>query len=315
MFAGFFAAKTHNIIPAENCAIQNEQFAPILRFVCEFAQNNGWSIYDEQSGNGLLRHVYIRIGEATDEIMICLVINGISVPNEAKFVEEAKSRFQNIVSIIVNTNEKSTNVVLGDEYRTVYGKDGIEDVLCGLRFFITPASFYQVNREGAELLYRKAAEMAELRGDEVAMDHYCGTGTIGLSMADKVSKLCGVEIVKSAVECARENAERNGIKNASFVCADAGDAQTILDALGGERPDVVIMDPPRKGSTKELVDCLASLDVPKVVYISCDPDTLARDAAWFRENGYKMSAVQPVDMFPRTGHVESVVCLTRTFDN
>jgi len=311
IFAGFYATKTHNIIPAGNCAIQNAQFAQILRFVCEFAQNNGWSIYDEQSGSGLLRHVYVRIGEATDEIMLCLVINGISVPEETKFVEEAKNRFENIVSIILNKNKKSTNVVLGDEYRTLYGKDGIEDVLCGLRFFITPASFYQVNREGAELLYRKAAEMAELRGDEVAMDLYCGTGTIGLSMADKVSKLCGIEIVKSAVECARENAERNGIKNASFVCADAGDAQTILDAVGGERPDVVIMDPPRKGSTKELVDCLASLDVPKVVYISCDPDTLARDLVWFREKGYKIGVVQPVDMFPRTGHVESVVCLCK----
>ena len=243
--------------------------------------------------------------------MLCLVINGNSVPAEAKFVEETRERFPNVVSIIVNKNIKNTNVVLGDEYRTLYGKDGIEDVLCGLRFFITPASFYQVNREGAELLYRKAAQMAELCGEEVAMDLYCGTGTIGLSMADKVSKLCGIEIVKSAVDCAIENAERNGIENASFVCADAGNAQTILDALGGARPDVVIMDPPRKGSTKELVDCLASLCVPKVVYISCDPDTLARDAVWFKENGYKMSDVQPVDMFPRTGHVESVVCLTR----
>ncbi len=315
IYAGFYAAKTHSVLPAEDCAIQNEAFSKIVRAVCAFAENNGWSVYDEESGRGLLRHIYLRIGEITGEIMLCLVISGDSLPKEEKFVEEISARFPEIASIMLNKNAENTNVVLGKEYRTLRGKGGIEDELCGLRFFISPDSFYQVNREGAELLYTKAAEMAQLSGDEIMMDLYCGTGTIGLSMAHKVKTLCGVEIVKSAVECAKENAERNGIKNARFICADAGDKQTILDAAGGVRPDVVVMDPPRKGSTKELVDCLADIGVPKIVYISCDPDTLARDAAWFVERGYTIGQVQPVDMFPRTGHVESVVCLTRTLDN
>ena len=312
--AGFYAAKTHNIIPAENCAIQNERFGEILRFVCDFADKNGWSIYDEESGRGLLRHVYLRVGEATGEIMLCLVVNGDGLSKEREFSDEVRARFSDVVSILLNKNDKNTNVVLGKEYRILYGKAGIEDILCGLRFFISPDSFYQVNREGAQLLYSKAAEMAQLTGGETMLDLYCGTGTIGLSMASKVGRLCGVEIVESAVKCARENAERNGIKNAEFICADAGNAETILAAAGGVRPDVVVIDPPRKGSTKALVDCLSSLDVPKVVYVSCDPDTLARDAAWFCENGYEMSDVQPVDMFPRTGHVESVVCFKRKID-
>jgi 23S rRNA (uracil1939-C5)-methyltransferase len=311
IYAGFYASKTHNVLPAEDCAIQNVEFSPIVKAVCEFAQTNGWSVYDEESGKGLLRHIYLRIGEKTGQIMLCLVLNADSLPNESGFVESIRAAFPRIASIMLNKNAESTNVVLGKSYRTLWGKSGIEDELCSLRFFISPDSFYQVNRDAAELLYTKAAEMAELSGEEVLMDLYCGTGTIGLSMANRVKTLCGVEIVSAAVECAKENAERNGIKNARFICADAGDRQTILDAAGGVRPDAIIMDPPRKGSTKELVDCISELGVPKVVYISCDPDTLARDCAWFVENGYIMSDVQPVDLFPRTGHVENVVCLTK----
>lgn len=311
VYAGFYAAKTHNVLPAEDCAIQNVAFHEIVRFVCGFAEKNGWSVYNEESGRGLLRHIYLRVGERTGEIMLCLVVNGDELPREACFVGAVTEHFPNVVSVILNENKESTNVVLGKRYRTLFGRSGIEDELCGLRFFISPDSFYQVNRDGAELLYNTAARMAGLRGDEVIMDLYCGTGTIGLSMAHRVKKLCGVEIVESAVECARENAERNGIENAEFICADAGDKETILAAAGGSRPDAVIMDPPRKGSTKELVDCLADLGVPKVVYISCNPDTLARDVEWFVQRGYSIGKVQPVDLFPRTGHVESVVCLTR----
>ena len=309
--AGFYAAKTHNIIAAESCAIQNAKFADIIRFVCDFADKNGWSAYDESTGQGLLRHVYLRIGEKTGEIMLCLVINGSNLPCEQSFVGAVREHFSDIVSIVLNKNIKNTNVVLGKEYRTLYGKNGIEDELCGLRFFITPDSFYQVNRDGAELLYKTAAKMAELSGNEVLMDLYCGTGTIGLSMADRVSILYGVEIVESAVKCAKENAERNKVKNAEFLCADAGKKEVILAATGGKAPDVVVMDPPRKGSTKELIECLSELNIPKIVYVSCDPDTLARDCKWFAECGYTLGNVQPVDMFPRTGHVESVVCLTR----
>ena len=315
IYAGFYAAKTHNITQAEDCAIQNSKFSEILRFVCEFADRNDWSVYDEESGNGLLRHIYLRIGEKSGEIMLCLVVNGDKLPRERELVEKIAEKFPDVVSVMINENKESTNVVLGERYRRLYGKDGIEDELCGLRFFISPDSFYQINRDGAELLYGKAAELAELHGGEVLMDLYCGTGTIGLSMAKSAKRLCGIEIVEGAVECAKENAARNGIENASFICADAGDKEVILAAAGGVRPDVVVIDPPRKGSTKELVDCLAELGVPRVVYVSCGPDTLARDCAWFREQGYSIGDVHPVDMFPRTGHVESVVCITRRLDN
>lgn len=309
--AGFFAPKTHNIVPAEDCSLQNAAFAPIVKEVCRFADTYGISAYDETSGRGLLRHIYLRIGERTGEIMLCLVINGDNLSHSDELVSLVREKFPNVVGILLSINKKNTNVVLGDKFVTLFGRDYIEDKLCGLTFRVSADSFYQVNRDGAEMLYTLAGELAALSGGEVLMDLYCGTGTIGLSMASKAKKLIGIEVVSAAVNCARENAARNKIENAEFFCADAGDRETILRAAGGVRPDVVVIDPPRKGSTKELVECLASLDVPKIVYVSCDPNTLARDCAWFREAGYSIGDVTPVDMFPRTGHVESVVCLTR----
>ena len=283
--------------------------------MCRFADKYGIPTYDEQSGKGLLRHIYLRIGEKTDEIMLCLVINGDKLSHSDELVREMREKFPSIVGILLSINKKNTNVVLGDSFDILFGRDYIEDELCGLTFRVSADSFYQVNRDGAEMLYTLAGELADLQGGEVLMDLYCGTGTIGLSMARKAKKLVGIEVVSAAVECAKENAARNGIENAEFFCADAGDRETILRAAGGVRPDVVVIDPPRKGTTKELVECLASLDVPKIVYVSCDPTTLARDCAWFREAGYTIGDVTPVDMFPRTGHVESVVCLTRRLDN
>ena len=315
MKAGFYASKTHNIVPVDNCSIQNPAFADITEFVCGFCDKNGIRAYDETTGTGLLRHIYLRIAEATDEVMLCLVVNGRSLPAENELVREATERFPRIVSIMVNENTENTNVVLGKNYRTLWGKDYIEDTLCGLGFRISPESFYQVNREGAELLYGLAKDRARLDGSQTLVDLYCGTGTIGLSMAKDARTLTGIEIVEGAVECAKLNAEYNGIENAEFFCGDAGDAETILRCTHGNRPDVVIIDPPRKGSTKELVECLSSLDVPRVVYVSCNPETLARDCVWFKSCGYEIGEVQPVDMFPRTGHVESVVCLTRRLDN
>ena len=243
--------------------------------------------------------------------MLCLVINGKTLPCEDKLCDEIEKEFPNVSGIIVNINTENTNVVLGRQYRILRGRGYVTDRLCGLELSISPESFYQVNRDGAELLYSLAAERAELRGDEILADLYCGTGTIGLSMAKKVRRLVGIEIVEGAVECARHNAEVNGIDNAEFFCADAGNADAVLECTGGVRPDVVVIDPPRKGSTRELAECLASLGVPRIVYVSCDPTTLARDCVWFRELGYEIGEVQPVDMFPRTGHVESVVCLNK----
>ncbi len=310
--SGFFAAKTHSLIPTDRCMIQHESFAPIVAWLCAFAEEAGWSVYDEQTGKGLLRHIYLRIGERTGQIMVCLVVNGESLPRQEALCRRLIERFPAVCGILLNANRDNTNVVLGKETRVLWGRGYLEDELCGLTFRIAPDSFYQVNRDGAELLYSLAADLAGLCGDEVLMDLYCGTGTIGLSMAHKAKKLVGVEIVPSAVECARENARRNGIENAEFVCADAGNRQVILDAAGGKRPDVVVIDPPRRGSTKELVECLASLEVPKIVYVSCDPDTLARDCVWFRNAGYQLGEIQPVDLFPRTGHVESICLLKKT---
>ena len=313
--AGFFASKSHNIIPADACAIQSEAFAPIVRFVCRFAETNQWSVYDEESGRGLLRHIYLRVGEVTGQIMVCLVINGETLPNADAFARELTAAFASVVSVLLNRNCENTNVVLGKSFVTLYGNAQIEDELCGLRFRISADSFYQVNREGAELLYGKAAELAELRGGELLMDLYCGTGTIGLSMSKNVGKLIGVELVEASVACAKENAVRNGIENAEFYCGDASSKEMILSCTGGKVPDVVVIDPPRKGSTRELVECLSDLGVKRIVYVSCNPDTLARDCTWFVEANYEIGEVQPVDMFPRTGHVESVVCLTRTLGN
>ena len=312
--AGFYATGTHSIIPSASCGIQNPSFAPIVEWICRYADAESLTVYREETGEGLLRHIYLRVGEATGEIMVCLVINGERLPRGEHFAKALADAFPEVVSVMLNINRENTNVVLGKRYVTLLGKDFIEDELCGLRFRISPDSFYQVNREGAELLYTKAAELADLTGGELLMDLYCGTGTIGLSMAKKAEKLIGVEIVESAVACARENAERGGVRNAEFYAGDASSAELILSLTGGRCPDVVVIDPPRKGSTKELVDCLATLGVPRIVYVSCNPDTLARDCVWFREAGYEIGEVQPVDMFPRTGHVESVVCLTRTFD-
>lgn len=312
--AGFFASKSHHIIPSDTCAIQSERFAPIVSWICAYAERNSWSVYDEESGRGLLRHIYLRVGEKTGQVMVCLVINGTTLPDVDDFTRALRSEFCEIASVLLNHNQENTNVVLGKQFTILYGGLSIEDELCGVRFSVSADSFYQVNREGAELLYRKAAELADLQGGEILCDLYCGAGTIGLSMlsmSKNVARLIGVELVGAAVECAKENAKRNGIANAEFYCGDASSKEMILSCTGGRTPDVVVIDPPRKGSTKELIECLSALGVRKIVYVSCNPDTLARDCAWFAEEGYTIGEVYPVDMFPRTGHVESVVCLSR----
>lgn len=315
--AGFYATKTHNVVPAFDCALQPRIFGEILRAVCDFANERKLTVYEEVSGKGLLRHLYLRYGESTGEVMLCLVINGDKMPYESEFVEEITNNYPFIKSIQLNTNNKSTNVVLGDKYRTLWGQRYIEDELCGVRFRITPESFYQVNHDGAELLYgiakRKATEGIDKK--ITLVDMYCGTGTIGLSMADCVDELVGVEIVEGAVLCARENAELNGVKNAKFYASDAKDIEALFASVevqhGALLPDVVILDPPRKGCTPEVIRFLADRDISRIVYVSCDADTLARDCRMFAELGYKIGEVDPVDMFPRTGHIENVVLIEK----
>ena len=315
--AGFYATKTHNVVPAFDCALQPKIFGEILRFVCNFANEKNLTVYDEESCKGLLRHLYLRYGKNTGEIMVCIVINGDKMPCEREFTERICEESSCVKSVQINVNKKNTNVVLGDEYRTLHGERYIEDILCGVRFRITPESFYQVNHDGAEILYGLAKERAIAGFDKKIslVDMYCGTGTIGLSMADSVSELVGVEIVEGAVECAKVNARINDFDNAKFYAGDAKDIESLFASVeaqhGALNPDVVILDPPRKGCTPEVIEFLAKRDIKRIVYVSCDADTLARDCKMFANLGYTIGEVDPVDMFPRTGHIETVVCLTR----
>ena len=313
--AGFYANATHRIVPADGCRLQPEVFGEIVAFLCDFADRHCILAYDEETGKGLLRHIYLRIGAKTGEIMVCLVLTADRLPSEETLIREVQEKFPQVKSLMVNVNAKNTNVVLGDRYRLLWGREWIEDVLCGLKFRITPQSFYQVNHDACELLYGLAKERANLSGNELLLDLYCGIGSIGLSMADKAGEVLGMEIVERAAESATENAERNGVRNAAFFCGDASDPQGLLKRAAEEKGSlsnaVVVLDPPRKGTTAELIEGIASHHVPRVVYVSCNPDTLARDCAIFKKFGYEIGKVTPVDLFPRTGHVESVVCLTR----
>ncbi len=312
---GFYESKTHKLMPCFSCALQPPLFEDICRFVCEFADENAISVYDEKTGKGLLRHLYLREGKNTGEVMVCLVANGKELPEEERFAREICAAFPRVKSVMLNTNAKDTSVILGDQYRTLAGREYIEDILCGKRFRIAPAAFYQVNHDGAELLYGIAAEKAALGEGDTLLDLYCGIGTIGLSLADKDTRVVGVELVEDAVRCAKENAMLGGMENTCFFCGDAGDAERLVkeafEACGDARP-VVVVDPPRKGLDGKLISYLAGQAPEKIVYVSCDPDTLARDCVIFRSYGYEIGTVTPVDMFPKTGHVESVVCLTRS---
>ena len=315
LFGGFYASKTHRVVPADCCTLQPPIFGEILRFFCDFYTEKGVAAYDEESGKGLLRHLYLREGKSTGELMVCPVLNGRELPYATEFVGKLIEAFPQVTSVVLNENTKQTNVVLGQKYHPLYGNAYIEDVLCGKRFRIAPASFYQVNHDAAELLYGIAAERTGLSGEGLLLDLYCGAGTIGLSMAERVGEVIGIEIVPDAVRCAKTNMSLNGIKNAAFYCGDAADAEGLLAPVEKERgtlhPDVVILDPPRKGCDAALLRFLAAREVPRIVYVSCGPDSLARDCALLRELGYEIGTVTPVDLFPRTGHVESVVCLTR----
>ena len=316
MVAGFFATGTHRIVAAKDCALQPAIFGEIVNYICAFCNRQGVCAYDEESGKGELRHIYLRTGAETGEVMVCLVVNGTTLKNEKLLAQELMEKFPSVKSVMLNVNRESTNVVLGDDYRLIGGRDYIEDVLCGLTFRISAGAFYQVNHNACELLYGIARDRAELTGHETVLDLYCGIGTIGLSMAKNAQKVIGIEIVEEAVTRAAENAARNDIQNAYFYCGDASDAEKLLERAEQAHGDVsgatVIMDPPRKGSTPELITYLTKRNFARIVYVSCNPDTLARDCVLFKELGYEIGEVTPVDMFPRTGHVESVVCLTRS---
>ncbi len=307
---GFFAGHTHRVVSVGDCALQPEGFAAIAAAVAEYMTRRRVTVYSEQTHSGTLRHLYMRRSVSTGETMVCLVINGKNLPAEEELVSAVRAADSSVSGVLVNSNRERTNVILGGDCRVLWGSEYITDSLLGVSFRISPLSFFQVNPPQAERLYAIAAEYAGVDEDTTLLDMYCGAGTIGLTMARKVKKLIGVEIVAPAVEDARENARLNGIDNAEFICADASRAAEML-AERGERPDVIIVDPPRKGCDEALLDCIAGMSPRRLVYVSCDPATLARDCARMAERGYRVEKLSAVDMFPRTVHVETVALLSR----
>lgn len=310
--AGFYAPHSHRVVPCADCLLQPAEFSAALKAVCHFAEAHRLSVYEEESGRGLLRHLYLRKGFATGEVMAVLVINGRTLPAAGELVDLLRDAVgKGLRSVQLNHNLKQTNVVLGESCTLLWGREYIEDILCGVRVRLSPLSFYQVNREMAERLYRKAAEYADPAGKTI-LDLYCGTGTIGLSMAGEAERVIGVELVPQAVEDAKRNALQNGIANAVFFCADAAEGAALLKRRG-VRAEVVLLDPPRKGCSPELLRLVAEDFSPgRIVYISCDPATLARDLRLLVESGYQLVEYTPADLFPGTAHVETVVLMSKT---
>ena len=306
---GFYQKRTHAVTDVEDCLLQPVAAANVRRAVKEWMERYGVSAYDERAHKGLVRHVYVRTN-AQGESLCCLMVNGTELPREEELVCALRAAEPGLKGVVLGVNEKKTNVILGESYRTLWGQDVLEETLCGLSFRLSVPSFFQVNREQTEVLYSKALELAGLTGNETVLDLYCGIGTISLALAKGAKKVIGAEVVPEAIEDANANARRNGIENAEFFCGDAGDIAAKL-AADGLRPDVITVDPPRKGLAPDVVDTIVQMNPERVVYVSCDPATLARDAKRFEEQGYCARTALAVDLFPRTSHVESVVLLTR----
>ena len=310
---GFYAGRTHRIVPCPDCKLQPGVLNEIGNALCAFFAAHGIQPYDEESGKGLVRHIFLRRGAHSGQIMVCLVCTRAKLPHSEELVAQLREQFPAIATILLNVNAKNTNVILGSETHLLYGPGYLEDTLCGVPVRLGPLSFYQVNTLAAEQLYGIAAQYAQLTPDDLLLDLYCGMGTIGLSMVDRCRELVGVEIVPEAIESAKANAARMGDAVAAksrFFCADAGQAATRL-AAEGLHPDVVMLDPPRKGCDEATLSAVVRMSPRRVVYVSCNPATAARDAAWLEQNGYRAEKVQPVDLFPRTKHCECVSCYTK----
>ena len=310
---GFYAGRTHRIVPCPDCKLQPGILNDIGNALCSFFGAHGIQPYDEASGKGLVRHIFLRRGAHSGQIMVCIVCTRAKLPHSAELVEQLTAQFPDIATVLVNVNPKNTNVILGTETHTLCGSGFIEDTLCGVPVRLGPLSFYQVNTLAAERLYGIAAEYAQLQPDDLLLDLYCGMGTIGLSMVDRCRSLIGVEIVPEAIDSAKANAARMGEAVAArsrFFCADAGKAASQL-AAEGLHPDVIVLDPPRKGCDEATLSAVVAMSPRRVVYVSCNPSTAARDAKWLETQGYRTEKVQPVDLFPRTKHVETVVLLSK----
>ena len=308
--SGIYKEGTHRILPVDSCQIEDQKADEIIVTIRSMLRSFKIRVFDEDTGYGLLRHVLIRRGFTTGEILVVLVTASPVFPSKNNFVKALREKHPEITTIVQNINGRSTSMVLGDKEHVLYGKGYIEDELCGLRFRISSRSFYQINSVQTEKLYGKAMELAGLTGKETVLDAYCGIGTIGLIASKHAGKVIGVELNQDAVRDAVQNAKKNGITNAQFFCNDAGRFMSHM-AARGESADVVFMDPPRSGSTEEFIDSVALMQPKRVVYISCGPDTLARDLKVFAKHGYRAKEAWPVDLFGWTGHVETVCLLSR----
>lgn len=306
---GFYRARTHEVIECEHCLLVKPEADAAAEALREYMQSCRVAGYDEKTGRGLVRHLYIR-SNAAGESLVCVLVNGDKLPKEDRLVTLLRDACPKCTGIVLGTNTKKGNVILGDRYRTLWGSDRLEDTLCGKTFRLSVPSFYQVNRVQAERLYAKAIEFAGLTGQETVLDLYCGAGTITLALSDHAKKVLGAEIVPEAIDDARENAARNGVKNAEFFCGDASDVAKKL-ARENLRPDVITVDPPRKGLAADVVESIAEMQPQRVVYVSCDSATMARDVKRLADLGYTAQRACAVDMFPRADHVETVVLLSK----
>ena len=308
--SGIYEEGTHKVVPVESCQIENQEADKVIQTIRKLAKSFKIKIYNEDSGYGLLRHVLIRYGRVTGEMMVVLVAASPIFPSKNNFVKALRKEHPEITTVVLNINDKSTSMVLGERNIILYGKGYIEDELCGCRFRISPNSFYQVNPVQTEVLYQKAISLAGLSGKEKVIDAYCGIGTIGLIAASHCKEVIGIELNREAVKDAIGNAKRNSIKNVRFYQGDAGDILVSM-AQKGEKADVVFMDPPRAGSSEKFMESAVKMGPEKIVYISCNPDTLERDLKYLTRKGYQVDRICPVDMFPFTDNIENVCLLSR----
>ena len=309
VFAGFFRAGTHQVVENERCLILPEETDKVKEIVISYVNQFHISAYDEETHKGLLRHIYVRRGAVSGQVLVCLVCNGRKLPHVSALIDKLKA-VPGFTTLVLAVNTRPGNAILGDEFITLYGPGYIEDTLCGLTFRLSPRSFYQVNHHQAQRLYEAAISQAQITKDDLVLDLYCGVGTITLAMAKAAGKVIGVEVIEQAVQDAKENAIRNGIENAEFFCGDAGKAALELEAKG-IRPDVIVVDPPRKGLNADTIEALDRMSPRRIVYVSCDPATLARDVALLKERGYTLKNAMAADLFPRCAHVESIVTMIR----
>ena len=308
---GYYKGRTHQVTDIDDCLLQPEEDTIARRVVKKWMTQYHIPAYNEKTGKGLLRHLYLRTNSRR-QVLCCLIVNGKDVPHSGELISALQEALPGLVGVVLCSNTRKTNVILGDTFRTLWGEDRLEETLCGHTFRLSVPSFFQINRAQTEVLYGRALAFAQLTGSETAVDLYCGIGTISLTLAEQAKQVIGVEVVPQAIEDAKENAVRNGLaRKTRFECGDASDLAAQLEAEG-IRPDVVVVDPPRKGLAPDVVDTIVRMAPRRVVYVSCDPATLGRDVKRFEEQGYKAVKAEAVDLFPRTAHIETVCQLVRT---